>query len=482
MSIQSYLPTFPIRIVTATSLFDGHDVAITIMRRILQASGAEVIHLGHSRSVAEIVQCAIQEDVQAIALTSYQGGHLHYFKYVYDLLQQQGAGHIRIFGGGGGTILPSEIDELHAYGICQIYSPDDGRAMGLQGMINDVLQKSDFPTIQAVPVEAMAALPRKNARLVGSLISLAENCPDQLKPLHQVLAPLLAQANVPVVGVTGPGGAGKSSLIDELVRRFLQEFPEKHVAILSIDPTRKKSGGALLGDRIRMNTLRQPRVYMRSMATRDSGQAISQHVQTAIHICKAAAYDLIIVETSGTGQADSSVTAFSDVSLYVMTAEYGAPSQLEKIDMLDFADLVAINKFDKGFSLDALRDVRKQYLRNHSLTPLSEENVPVYGTNAAIYNDEGVNKLYEQWISCIQRKTGGLASGGVSVGWQISPPVSIIPPEKQNYLADIVHMLHEYDRFVADQSAVARQLAVSGKAGRADVSLPQGKTEPCHET
>ena len=347
-----YKPSNHIRLVTAASLFDGHDAAINIMRRLLQSGGAEVIHLGHNRSAAEIVECAIQEDVQGIAVTSYQGGHLEFFKYMYDLLKERGA-KIKLFGGGGGTNLPSEIAELQAYGIARIYSPDDGRSMGLVGMIDDVIKQCDFPTRAPNLTGHVGRLSAFDHKSIATLITLAENHPETVDGLRQELAPVLARRKPPVLGVTGTGGAGKSSLVDELVRRFLSDFEDRTVAIVSVDPSKRKTGGALLGDRIRMNAIFTPRVYMRSLATRQSNLALSRHVQDAIDICKAAGFDLVIVETSGIGQSDTEITEHSDVSLYVMTADYGAATQLEKIDMLDFADLIAINKFDKRGSLDA---------------------------------------------------------------------------------------------------------------------------------
>ncbi|RZA11340.1 MAG: hypothetical protein EOP10_33220, partial [Proteobacteria bacterium] len=370
-----------IRIVTAASLFDGHDATINIMRRILQSSGAEVIHLGHNRSAAEIVNCAIQEDVQGIAITSYQGGHIEFFKYIYDLLKEAGS-PIKIFGGGGGTILPSEIEELQAYGITRIYSPDDGRSMGLQGMINHLMSSCDFST-QEPPIDHLLPhVAKKDPKAIARLISVVENFPDLRDELKRTVQKL-TKKSVPVLGITGTGGAGKSSLVDELVRRFLRVNENKHIAIVSVDPSKRKSGGALLGDRIRMNAIHNPRVYMRSLATRQSNLALSKYVQDSIDICKAAGFDLIIVETSGIGQSDTEIVEHSDTSLYVMTSEYGAATQLEKIDMLDFADIIAINKFDKRGSLDALRDVRKQYRRNHMIWDGAEEDLPVLGTIAA---------------------------------------------------------------------------------------------------
>ena len=373
-----YLPENKIRIVTSASLFDGHDAAINIMRRIMQSSGAEIIHLGHNRSVSEIVDTAIQEDVQGIAITSYQGGHLEFFKYAFDLLKLRGAPHIKIVGGGGGTILPSEIKELENYGISKIYSPDDGRSMGLQGMINDVLERFDFPVGLNISDEEIEKAKTRDAHSVGRLITAAENYPEKSAIwLKKILDNVEANSEgtdrsacrnckAQVLGITGTGGSGKSSLTDELVRRFLKESPDKTIAIISVDPSKRKTGGALLGDRIRMNSIYNPRVFMRSLATRQSNLALSKHVQSAIDIIKYAGYDLVILETSGIGQSDTEITEHADFSLYVMTPEFGAATQLEKIDMLDFADVIALNKFDKRGALDALRDVKKQYQRNHN--------------------------------------------------------------------------------------------------------------------
>ncbi|GAB3544270.1 methylmalonyl-CoA mutase family protein [Spirosoma fluminis] len=449
--------THKIRLVTAASLFDGHDAAINLMRRLMQASGAEVIHLGHNRSVAEIVDCAIQEDVQGIAVTSYQGGHLEFFKYMYDLLNERGAGHIKIFGGGGGTILPSEIKELHAYGITRIYSPDDGRAMGLQGMINDLLRQCDFE----LPASELPAEPslRDDPNRIARLITTAENAPDQYRQMARSLAHSSALTS-PVLGITGTGGAGKSSLVDELVLRFLRTFPDKTLAIISVDPSKRKTGGALLGDRIRMNAITPPtgapvRVYMRSLATRQSNLALSRHVQDAIDVCKAAHFDLIIVETSGIGQSDTEITEHADKTLYVMTAEYGAATQLEKIDMLDFADVIAINKFDKRGSLDALRDVRKQYRRNHNLWDNADEDLPIIGTIAAQFNDAGMNTLFSLLMSNLE----------ISLPDEVNPapetknqPTAIIPADRVRYLAEIVEESRRYDEFVTEQTTLARQL------------------------
>jgi len=475
----TYKPKNAIRIVTAASLFDGHDAAINLMRRILQSSGAEVIHLGHNRSVAEIVDCAIQEDAQAVAITSYQGGHVEFFKYMHDLLKERGAGHIRIFGGGGGTILPSEIEELHAYGITRLYSPDDGRSLGLQGMINDLLGRCDFPTITALNGQAKA-LPHKDPKAIGSLITLAENHPEEFEKVKNSLTPgpsprergdggaLLPGSVVPVLGITGTGGSGKSSLVDELVRRYLLHFPDQTIAIISVDPSKRKTGGALLGDRIRMNSIHNPRVYMRSLATRQSNLALSRHVQESIDICKAAGYDLIIVETSGIGQSDTEITEHSDVALYVMTSEYGAATQLEKIDMLDFADLIAINKFDKPGSLDALRDVKKQYRRNHQLWEAAEDDLPVYGTVASQFNDAGMNTLFTKVMEKIAYKMDSGQWTIDNVKQALSNPnneqrasnnqPSIIPSARVRYLSEIKEGSVQYNRFVDEQSALARQL------------------------
>jgi isobutyryl-CoA mutase len=456
--LEPYRPKYPVRIVTAASLFDGHDAAINVMRRILQGSGAEVIHLGHNRSAAEIVECAIQEDAQAIAVTSYQGGHLEFFTYMHDLLRDRGA-DIRIFGGGGGTILPEEIEELHRYGIARIYSPDDGRAMGLQGMINDLLRQCDFPTRPADLDGHLGRLPERDPQTIAGLITIAENYADLVEPLRAELAPLLAGRAAPVVGVTGTGGAGKSSLVDELIRRFLADFPDRTVAVLSVDPSKRKSGGALLGDRIRMNAIFSPRVYMRSLATRQSNQALSPSVRDAIAICRAAGYDLVIVETSGIGQSDTEITEHADVSLYVMTADYGAGTQLEKIGMLDYADVIAINKFDKRGSLDALRDVRKQYRRAHELWDAADDTLPVVGTIASQFNDPGMNQLYRLLMDVVARKTGAPLGGDASAHARMTADrTAIIPPDRTRYLAEIVETIRAERKTVAGESDLARRL------------------------
>ena len=455
-----YLPKHKIRIVTAASLFDGHDAAINIMRRILQANGAEIIHLGHNRSVLEIVECAIEEDVQGIAITSYQGGHVEFFKYMKDLLDQNGCGHIKIFGGGGGTILPEEIRELQLYGITRIYSPDDGRKMGLEGMIEDVIRQCDFNLNGNGEYKKPMTLGEvKDVRKIARLITNAEN-----GILHTASHKSIAQPSIPVLGITGTGGAGKSSVTDELVRRYLHLFTDKTIAVISVDPSKKKTGGALLGDRIRMNAISHGRAYMRSLATRDDNTALSAHVQEAIDICKAAAFDCIILESAGVGQSDASILDYCDVSLYVMTPEYGAASQLEKINMLDYADVICINKFDKAGALDALHDVRKQYKRNHNLWSAKDTDLPVVGTIAAQFNDSGINELFEKLIATIEKKTGVLFSH-ISLMDKDAPKdgstttrSQIIPPKRVRYLSEIAENNRSYDTWAAEQAAIASKL------------------------
>lgn len=462
METAVYQPKNKIRIVTAASLFDGHDAAINIMRRIIQSSGAEVIHLGHDRSVEEVVNCAIQEDAQAIAMTSYQGGHMEYFKYMYDLLREKGAGHIKIFGGGGGTILPSEIEELHNYGIARLYHPDDGRALGLQGMINDLLQRCDFPTGINLNGE-VGHLVEKNWGAIAKLISAAENNPEGAGPEFQRIHELAAKSKTPVLGITGTGGAGKSSLVDELVRRFLLDFPDKYIGVISVDPSKRKTGGALLGDRIRMNSIRHPRAYMRSLATRQSNLALSRHVKDAVSVLKAAQYDLVVLETSGIGQSDTEILDHSDVSLYVMTPEYGAATQLEKIDMLDFADVIALNKFDKRGALDALRDVRKQYQRNHNLWNENPDTMPVFGTIASQFNDPGMNNLYKAVMDRIVQKTGASLNSSFEVTPEMSEKIFVIPPARTRYLSEITENNRAYNNWVEQQAEVAEKLYAINK-------------------
>ncbi len=452
-----YIPINKVRIVTAASLFDGHDAAINIMRRIIQATGVEVIHLGHDRSVEEVVNTAIQEDANAIAMTSYQGGHNEYFKYMYDLLKEKGAGHIKIFGGGGGVILPSEIAELHAYGIERIYSPDDGRAMGLQGMINDLVQRSDYPIGDKLTGE-LSHIEEKNPTAIARLISAAENFPEIAKSVFDQIHQKNETSKIPVLGITGTGGAGKSSLVDELVRRFLIDFPEKTIGLISVDPSKRKTGGALLGDRIRMNAINNSRVYMRSLATRQSNLALSKYVAEAIEVLKAAKYDIIILETSGIGQSDTEIMDHSDVSLYVMTPEFGAATQLEKIDMLDFADLVALNKFDKRGALDAIRDVKKQYQRNHNLWDVDTDKMPIFGTIASQFNDPGMNTLYKSIMDKIVEKTGADLKSTFEITREMSEKIFVIPPHRTRYLSEIAENNRKYDETALSQVEVAQKL------------------------
>ena len=398
METSKYEPKNKVRIVTAASLFDGHDAAINIMRRVIQGTGCEVIHLGHDKSAEEVVNTAIQEDANAIALTSYQGGHNEYFKYIYDLLREKGAPQIKIFGGGGGVILPEEIKDLMDYGIDRIYSPDDGRELGLQGMIDDLVQKSDFATGSEVTVEDLDKISFEYSKSISQVISAVENFSDEKQDLVKAIDEKAKDSKIPIIGITGTGGAGKSSLTDEIVRRFLRSNPDKKIAIISVDPSKKKTGGALLGDRIRMNSINDKRVYMRSMATRENNVSVSPYIHSALNVLKLAQPDVIILETSGIGQSGSEITEIADVSMYVMTPEYGASTQLEKIDMLDYADLIALNKSDKRGALDALQAVKKQYQRNHQYFDKNLDEMPVFATKASQFNDWGTTELYNELI------------------------------------------------------------------------------------
>ncbi|HWK05528.1 MAG TPA: methylmalonyl-CoA mutase family protein [Puia sp.] len=459
---MSYTPVHKVRLVTAAALFDGHDAAINIMRRLLQSKGAEIIHLGHNRSVAEIVECAIEEDVQGIAITSYQGGHLEFFKYMKDLLEENGCGHIKLFGGGGGTILPEEINELHRYGITRIYSPDDGRRMGLEGMIEDVIQNCDFP-LNGNPAHLKGELKLgewMDIRKIARAITNAENGVGEPARATAASNQHSETKKHPVLGITGTGGAGKSSVTDEIVRRYLNCFTDKTIAVISVDPSKKKTGGALLGDRIRMNSIAGPRSYMRSLATRDSDKALSAHVQDAIDICKEAGYDLIILESAGVGQSDASILDHADLSLYIMTPEYGAASQLEKINMLDYADLIVLNKFDKAGAFDALHDIRKQYKRNHGLWQAKDGELPIVGTIAAQFNDAGVNELFGKLMDAIAQKTG-IHFGPMEAPIHTQDTTTrsqIIPPSRVRYLSEISGSIREYDQRTEEQAAIASKL------------------------
>lgn len=457
MEIQKYSPKNKIRIVTAAALFDGHDAAINIMRRVIQGTGVEVIHLGHDKSAEEVVNCAVQEDANAIALTSYQGGHNEYFKYIFDLLKEKNASHIKIFGGGGGVILPEEIKDLMDYGVTRIYSPDDGRELGLQGMIDDLVQKSDFPTGENITVEDLDKISFENSKSIAEVISAVENFSETKTDLVQEIEQRSKDSRIPIIGITGTGGAGKSSLTDELVRRFLRSNPEKKIAIISIDPSKKKTGGALLGDRIRMNSINDPRVYMRSMATRENNVSVSPHIHSALNILKIAKPDVIVLETSGIGQSGSEITDIADVSMYVMTPEYGASTQLEKIDMLDYADLVALNKSDKRGALDALQAVKKQFQRNHVLFDQPLENMPVYSTKASQFNDWGTTELFNELIKKVNDQFSDLNLSEY-VEQNVSEETTIIPPKRVRYLSEIVENNRSYDKEVVDQALIARKL------------------------
>jgi methylmalonyl-CoA mutase len=461
---KAILPKHSVRFVTAASLFDGHDASINLFRRLLQSSGVEVIHLGHNRSVDEIVEAAIQEDVQGIAVSSYQGGHMEFFKYMVDLLRQRDAAHIRVFGGGGGVIVPREIRELERYGVSKIFSPQDGLKQGLMGIIEHMVRETDFPTVTDITWE-INALKQGDKRAIARLITFAEEAAKN-EERREAAATVLAEFKrepsvgkvVPIVGITGTGGAGKSSLTDELVRRYLEDFSDKKVAILSVDPSKQKTGGALLGDRIRMNSVHHPRVYMRSLATRRTGRELSAGIEDAIRILKHAGFDLILVETSGIGQGNADVVRISDVSVYVMTSEYGAPSQLEKIEMLDYADLVAINKFDRKGSEDALRDVKKQYRRNHNLFDAPDEDIPVYGTMASRFNDPGTNIFYRALIAKINQKCGLDWQSKLDISGQEMEVRHIIPPERAHYLRDIANTVRKYHEKSREQAELASRL------------------------
>ena len=459
--LSPYKPKNKVRFVTAASLFDGHDASINIMRRILQSTGSEVIHLGHNRSVQEIVNAALQEDVQGICITSYQGGHVEFFKYMIDLLKANGGEHIKVFGGGGGVIVPSEIKELHAYGVTRIYAPEDGVHMGLQGMINEVVQHADYDVAdQGVPTaeQALAGLQAGDKRLLSRIITLLEN--GEAPALKEPLLKAAAALETPVLGITGTGGAGKSSLTDELVRRFrLDQGDSVKIGIVSIDPSRKRTGGALLGDRIRMNAIEHPNIFMRSLATRDTGSEISTALPEVIAACKLAGFDLVVVETSGIGQGNAAIVPFVDLSLYVMTPEFGAASQLEKIDMLDFADFVAINKFDRKGAEDALRDVRKQYQRNRELFTTPTDDMPVFGTQAARFNDDGVTALYQALVPALTERGLKLGQGKLPVVTvkQSSSQRAIVPAQRVRYLAEIADSVRGYHAHTEEQVKIARE-------------------------
>ena len=486
---EVYEADHKIRFVTAASLFDGHDASINIMRRILQSSGAEVIHLGHNRSVQEIVDCAIQEDVQGIAVSSYQGGHMEYFKYMVELLEERGASHINVFGGGGGVIVGEEIEELHEAGVCRIFSVEDGSKMGLQGMINYMLEECDFDTAEIEEVDAQD-ITKRDTITIARCISALENKhkdiisfkEDKLFDGKGNLIPAQKNGNpIPLIGITGTGGAGKSSLTDELIRRFLTEFEDINIAVISIDPSKIRTGGALLGDRIRMNSLDPERVYMRSLATRASNRTTSEAIKGAIEVCKTAGFDLVIVETSGIGQSDTEIVNISDIPLYVMTSEYGAATQLEKINMLDLAELVVLNKFEKKGSLDALRDVRKQIKRNRGAWDLDPEAMPVYPTIAAQFNDKGVNRLFKAIVDKV--------NDHYSINWETNlhtnaepaediQAQSIIPGKRQRYLSDISDTIRDYHSWAEQQVDIAGKLEnVTGTIEQIDRWDPDEKDE-----
>ena len=457
METQKYQPNNKVRVVTAASLFDGHDAAINIMRRVIQGTGCEVIHLGHDKSAEEVVNCAIQEDANAIALTSYQGGHNEYFKYIYDLLREKNSPQIKIFGGGGGVILPEEIKDLMEYGIDRIYSPDDGREMGLQGMIDDLVQKSDFATGENITVSDIENIKFEDAKSIAQVISAVENFSDEKPELVEALKEKAKDFNIPIIGITGTGGAGKSSLTDELVRRFLRANADKKIAIISVDPSKKKTGGALFGDRIRMNSINDKRVYMRSMATRENNVSVSPYIHSALDVLKISSPDIIILETSGIGQSGSEITEIADVSMYVMTPEYGASTQLEKIDMLDYADLIALNKSDKRGALDAIQAVRKQFQRNHQLWEKPLEEMPVFSTKASQFNDWGTTALYNALIEKVNAKFTSLDLKSYEEQ-NVSEESTIIPPKRVRYLSEIVDNNKNYDKQVEEQALIAKKM------------------------
>ncbi len=476
--VEAYKPKNYIRVVTATSLFDGHDAAINIMRRILQDTGVEVIHLGHNRSVQEIVDAAIEEDAQGIAVSSYQGGHIEFFKYMVDVLKERGAPHIKVFGGGGGVIVPDEIAELETYGVSKIYSPEDGAQLGLQGMINHLVAAIDFSTVKKGRFEFEDLSP-ENKLLVANLISAAEYAKAQengdLAALRAELAKKIGKRKMPVIGITGTGGAGKSSLTDELILRMLHDIKDIHIAIISCDPSRRKTGGALLGDRIRMNAIGSPRVYLRSLATRQSQTEIPAILGEAIEAVMAAGYDLIIAETAGIGQGDSRIIDMVDLSIYVMTSEFGAASQLEKIDMLDFADLVVVNKFEKRGGEDAVRDVRKQVQRNRKAFDQSPEDMPVFGTIASKFNDDGVTALYHAIMDAVAAKTGvTLKSSLPRTQTRTSTSKTIIiPPERTRYLSEVADHLRAYHHDTDTQAEAIRKVwHLNEAAGALDSNAP----------
>ncbi|MCU0870336.1 MAG: methylmalonyl-CoA mutase family protein, partial [Burkholderiales bacterium] len=464
--LAEYRPTHKVRFVTAAALFDGHDASINIMRRILQSMGAEVIHLGHNRSVDEVVTAALHEDVQGIAVSSYQGGHVEYFRYAIDQLRARGGGHIRVYGGGGGVIVPAEIEALHAYGVARIFSPEDGQRLGLMGMIGSMLAACDVDLTVHAPkrVDALrdGSLDTRWRALAQAITALENGAADPA--LRDAIRAAAAATRIPVLGITGTGGAGKSSLTDELIRRLrLDQGDRLSIALLSIDPSRRKSGGALLGDRIRMNAIEPwgagPRVYMRSLATREAGSEVSRVLPDAIAACKAAGFDLILVETSGIGQGDAAIVEHVDASLYVMTPEYGAASQLEKIDMLDFADFVAINKFDRKGAADALRDVAKQVQRNRGDFSRPADTMPVFGTMASRFNDDGVTALYQALLPALRDRglttvDGTLPPATTRHSTQQTP---IVPPARTRYLAEISDSVRGYKRHAAAQATLARE-------------------------